>query len=539
MALSRMRTRVPLAYQILIYQVAIVLLAAVAGTALALWQARQELDQQYEQRSLAIAETVAGIPEVRQALAAGDPVHAIQPLAEEMRRSTGATYIVVTDRSGVRYSHPNPELIGKRVDEDPGPVLAGHTWVGVQRGTLGDSARGKAPVWSDGRVIGMVSVGFLETAVIGHLIRELPAFGLTVALALGLGVAGSLLLTRHLKRQTFGLEPYEIAGLLEEREASLQGIREGALATDTEGRITLANPEAVRLLALPADGVGKKAAQVLPAGRLADFVAGRLRDEDELLIAADKVLLARRRPVSARGRQIGHVITLLDTGELNELSGGMGMAGLTDALRAQAHEFSNRLHTIAGLIELGRAEEAVALIDRASHPQQELTEALMRHIGDPVLGALLLSKAALASERGVELNITGETLAAISPLPPADLITVVGNLVDNALDAAAASPAGRRVDLTAGPEDGEFVIRVRDTGGGVPEAIAGKVFTEGFSTKPKTRGRPRGLGLALVRETVRRYGGEVMVANDGGAVFTVRLPLAGEPATVPAGRQGR
>ena len=155
---------------------------------------------------------------------------------------------MVTDRQGIRFSHPNPAMIGKPVDEDPGSVLAGNTWVGIQTGTLGISARGKAPIFRDGSVIGMVSVGFLETAVFNQLLADVPGFALTLLLALGLGVGGSLLLASRLKRQTFGLEPYEIAGLLEEREASLQGIHEGAIATDGDGTITLANDEARRLL---------------------------------------------------------------------------------------------------------------------------------------------------------------------------------------------------------------------------------------------------------------------------------------------------
>jgi two-component system CitB family sensor kinase len=445
-----------------------------------------------------------------------------------MRRSTGATFIVVTDRNGIRYSHPNPALIGKPVDENPAPVLAGQQWVGAQRGTLGDSARGKTPIWYHGRVIGMASVGYLESAVGDQLLRELPGYELTVLIVVILGVGGSLLLARRLKRQTFGLEPYEIAGLLEEREASLQGIREGALATDRQGRITLANPEAQRLIALPADAVGKKVSQVVPPGRLADFIAGTLQDDDELLLVADKVLLGRRRPVVVRGREIGTVITLLDTGELNQLSGAAGMANITDALRAQAHEFSNRLHTIAGLIELGRPEEAMSLIDRASQTHQELSEALIEQLGDPVLGALLLAKAAIASERGVELVITADSLTATSPLSPNDLIAIVGNLVDNALDAASNSRDLRRVTITVGSADAEFLIQVRDSGPGVPDALADRVFAEGFSTKPKTPGRPRGLGLALVRETVRRYHGQLTLTNDAGAVFTVSLPVASD-----------
>ena len=221
-----LKGRIPLAYQIFALQVCIVFVAAAVGVIAAGWQARQELDRMYEQRSLAIAESVANMPTVKSALQDGDPTRSIQSTAEAVRRATGASYVVVTDRRGIRFSHPNLAMIGRPVDESPGPVLAGSTWVGVQSGTLGVSARGKAPIFQDGVVIGMVSVGYPEATVRSQLWNDLPGFLPTVLLALGLGAGGSLLLARHLKRQTFGLEPYEIAGLLEEREASLQSLRE-------------------------------------------------------------------------------------------------------------------------------------------------------------------------------------------------------------------------------------------------------------------------------------------------------------------------
>jgi two-component system CitB family sensor kinase len=525
------KRRLPLAYQILVFQVAIILLSALMGAAAAVWQASQELDHQYEQRSLAIAESVASNSALQDALLNGDPNGLIQNTAEQVRLSTGATYVVVTDRAGIRYSHTTPALIGKPVDENPSTVLAGNTWVGVQRGTLGVSARGKAPIFHGGGVIGMVSVGFLETAVFNQLMAELPGFAVTVLLALGLGVAGSMLLASRLKRQTFGLEPFEIAGLLEEREASLQGIHEGAIATDRDGTITLANDEARRLLALPSDCVGRRVSQVLPPGRLLKFLSGGLNDEDEVLLAGDRVLVASRRAIRVQGREIGHVATLRDSTELTGLARGLGVDSLTDALRAQAHEYSNRLHTIAGLVQMGRGDEAMKLIAQTSGVHQELTEALLDRVGDPVLGALLLAKAAVASERGIELRVSDDTVMTRSALDSEDLITLLGNLIDNALDAAGSSSTDRWVSVSVTQQQDEVVIRVHDSGPGVPESLNGQIFQEGFSTKSGPGRQRRGFGLALVRQVAHRHGGMVSVVNDGGALFTVRLPLRVTAAT--------
>src|SRR5438445_5831456 len=519
-----LKTRLPLAYQILGFQVAIILVSALIGAAAAVWQASQELDRQSEQRSLAIAESVAENASIQQGLLNGDPDAVIQQTAERIRHSTGASYVVVTDSAGIRYSHPNPALIGQPVDENPASVLAGQPWVGVQRGTLGVSARGKAPIFANGKVIGMVSVGFLEPPLDQRLLSELPGFGTTLLPSLAIGVIASWLLASRLKRQTFGLEPYEIAGLLEEREASLQGIHEGAVATDRDGTITLANDEARRLLSLPPDCVGRKVAQVLPQGRLLKFLSGGLKDEDEVLLAGERVLVASRRAIVVRGQTIGHVATLRDTTELTGLARGLGVESLTDALRAQAHEFADRLHTIAGLVQVGRAEEAMKLIAQTSGLHQELTESLMERVGDPVLGALLLAKAAVASERGIELRVSDDTMITRSSLDSEDLITLLGNLIDNALDAAASGGADRWVSVSVTEQAGDLVIKVHDSGVGVPAGVEGQMFNEGFSTKSGPGPRRRGFGLALVRQVARRNGGGVEVVNDGGALFTVRVP---------------
>jgi two-component system CitB family sensor kinase len=237
------------------------------------------------------------------------------------------------------------------------------------------------------------------------------------------------------------------------------------------------------------------------------------------------VLVASRRAIRVRGREIGHVATLRDTTELTGLARGLGVDSLTDALRAQAHEFANRLHTIAGLVQMGRGDEAMKLIAQTSGIHQELTEALLERVGDPVLGALLLAKAAVASERGIELRVADDTVMTRSALDSEDIITVLGNLIDNALDAAGSSGGERWVSVSVTEHEGELVIKVHDSGPGVLESLNGQIFQEGFSTKSNPGRKRRGFGLALVRQVARRNGGDVTVVNDGGAMFTVRLPL--------------
>src|SRR5258708_28075076 len=316
-----------------------------------------------------------------------------------------------------------------------------------------------------------------------------------------------------------------MGGVLEEGEASLQGIQEGAIATDSNSTITLANDEARRLLNLPPECIGRKLSQVLPQGRLLKFLSGGLNDPDEVLLAGDRVLVASRRAIRVRGREIGHVATLRDSTELTGLARGLGVDSLTDALRAQAHEFANRLHTIAGLMQLGRGEDAMKLIAQTSGIHQELTESLLERIGDPVLGALLLAKAAVASERGIEFRVSDDTVVTRSALDSEDLITLLGNLIDNAFDAAATSPGERWVSVSVTDQDAQLVMQVHNSGSGIPDGIDGQIFQEGFSTKSGPGRNGRGFGLALVRQVARRNAGDVSVVNAGGAAFTVRIPL--------------
>src|SRR5919201_265003 len=491
------RPRLSLASRILAFQLAIILGSLLVGVAASIIFERQRLDSQYEQRALTVAKLVASMPSVREAMADSDPSRTLQPLAEGMRKASGASFVVIAGRDGTRYAHPNPALIGKKIDEDPQTVLAGHTWVGIQKGTMGVSARGKAPIL-DGTD----------------------------------GVIGSLWLARRLKRQTFGLEPEEIATLLEQREASLHGIREGTVATDHEGRITLINDEARRLLRLTDEVVGQPLAEVLPPGRVRDVLIGDATGSDEVVLAADRVLVISRMPVVVRGRTIGYVATFRDRTELEGLLRELDSArSLTEALRAQAHDFSNRLHTIAGLIELGRHEEAIQLTTESSSVSQELTESLLERVGDPVLGALLLGKSAVAAERGIQFRLSPDSRLDGDAGHPRDLITVVGNLIDNALDAVATSPNGgpRWVEVSIRKDSDHVVITVHDSGPGIAADDTERIFSEGYTTKLASDGTRRGLGLALVKQVAARRGGEVSTVNQGGAVFTVRLPLQPEP----------
>ena len=531
-----------LSTQVVLLMVAILVLSTAGGYLVVQRNMSQQLNEQFEHRSLSIAQTLAGEQNVVALAADGRPGGQLQVLASQVWQETGALFVVITDAHGIRLTHPKPALIGTPVtydDPEPAisePFLTGRVYLGVQQGTLGWVAAGKAPLRLNGRLVGQVSVGFAAKHVSDALSGALLTFILYLLGVLAVGVLAALALARRLKRQTFGLELGEIAALLQEREAMLHGIKEAVLGYDTAGRVLLANDAARGLLGLPADFAGRKLRYMLPPGRLADVVTGGVTGSDLLVLQEDRVLVANRMPITRNHQQLGWVVTFQDRTESETLKRTLDeVTGLADTLRAQSHEFANRLHTLVGLVELGHYAEAVEFVTGLSAARGELTDQLVEAIGEPKLAALILAKVSLASERDVQLRLmpdsrVGERITAIT-----QVLTVVGNLIDNAIDAAAlAAPipgtSGGEVELTLVAAESDLLIRVRDSGPGVPNDMRDQIFTDGVTTKSSVTGARRGLGLALVRQIVEGMGGMVSVGQDGGAVFTAVLPGCLAPA---------
>src|SRR5260221_3324527 len=298
--------------QLLLLQVAIVAATVIIGTFASYALVSSQIDEQYKQRALAIAYAVAATPNIVEAMNDPEPARTIQPIAEAIRRSVGADFVVVANKDGIRYSHPNPDNIGKRVSTDPSGALAGDVYVGYQDGTPGRSLRAKVPIVSDGQVLGIVSVGLLAAQLAEKLGQALPTMTLTVVLALALGIGGSLILARRIDRQTFGLGPREIVGLLEQRGAMLHGISEAVLALDMTGHVMIANDEARRLLGLPVPVEGALLRDLVPEGRVRDVLDGTSIGADQVVLAGGRVLVANRMPAIVRGNEVGAVVTLRD-----------------------------------------------------------------------------------------------------------------------------------------------------------------------------------------------------------------------------------
>ncbi|MER5309494.1 sensor histidine kinase [Streptomyces sp. NPDC002773] len=512
--------------QVLLMQLAIATGVTVLATGLFLAPLSAQLDDQAMRRALAIAGTTAS-PRLAADLTTTPPSARgpVQAEAERIRISTGAEYVVVMDTRGVRWSHTDPAEIGRRVSTDPSTALAGRDVMEIDSGTLGRSARGKTPLRdADGRIVGAVSVGIEYDSVRDRLLAAIPGLLAYAGGALAAGALAAYLISRRLQRQTHDLAFSDISALLAEREAMLHGIREGVVALDRNGSVRLMNDEAQRLLGLGPEAAGRPLDEVLGRGRTADVLAGRVTGEDLVTVRGHRVLIANRMPTDDGGA----VATLRDRTELERLGRELDSTrGLIDALRAQDHEHANRLHTLLGLLELEMHEEAVEFVTEVVGVHRATAEQVMEKVHDPLLAALLVGKATVAAERGVSLRIAPASLLPDRLVDPRELVTVVGNLVDNALDAVAGTP-GARIDVSFRTEGRTVVLRVTDSGPGVPEESRELIFTEGWTTKVLPSHGKRGIGLPLVRRLAERRGGTARVAGgpDGGAEFTVVVPDA-------------
>ncbi|OZE38365.1 MULTISPECIES: sensor histidine kinase [unclassified Rhodococcus (in: high G+C Gram-positive bacteria)] len=541
--------------QVLLLQAALVAVALAVAFGVFAISSGSQASEEYGERALAVARTVASDPEVRSLVEQFSAVDtagtdaapagvlaggALQRAAEGARMRTDALFVVITDDRGLRLAHPDPTVLGQRVSTDPSGALAGNEVVEQERGTLGDSVRAKVPVLALGStdvVIGEVSVGISTTAVRTELVKDLINGALVTGAVLLLGLIGSTLLARRWKRLTLGLEPEELAELVREQEAVLHGIGEGVVAIDPDGVVTVVNDEARTLLSI-GGRPGMRIEDIGLTPRLLEVIESPT-SEPVLAAVNEVVVIAAARKVLRDNRDLGTVLTVRDRTDVETLTRQLdAVQSMSAVLRAQRHEFANRMHLVSGLLHEGHPDRASQYIDEilGVGPRSESIEGIDA-VSDAYLRSFLTAKAAHARESGVRLVLGENTWVGGEVAVPVDVTTVLGNLVDNAIDAARLGvrrPAEVEVELV---QDGSTLhIVVLDSGDGVDLAPE-QVFVEGVSTK-STEESPggRGVGLALSRQIARTRGGDVTLADAGGqiteenerggAVFIASIPDA-------------
>ena len=454
----------------------------------------------------------------------------IQQYAERVRQATGASFVVVGDHEGKRYSHPVPERIGKYMvgGDNEQALVHGQSYISRAVGTLGPSLRGKVPIFSSaGKIIGVVSVGYLIETMRDVIQPYQQRLLLWIFGLFGVGALGTWLIAREVKRSIFGLEPYEIAGLYRERTALLESIREGIIAINEKGEVTVMNQQAAQILGFtPEEALGKPIEMMLPETRMLEVLkTGKGEHDQEMLIQEEEVIV-NRVPILEHENVSGVVSSFRRAQDIDRLVQELtSIREYSQALRAQTHEYSNKLHTLAGLIQIGATKEALELIGRESSGYNALLRQLSDQIQDPFLSAIIVGKYHRAMELKTQLELDPESwMSNIGHSSRSEkIVTILGNLIENALEASASEEGQKKVSLSMTDVGNELIFEVEDSGSGISEEQQKTIFDEGFSTKT---GTGRGIGLQLVQKNLIQLDGHLTIGESslGGARFTAYIP---------------
>lgn len=506
-------------------------MVVLGGWGLAAREAEQSTRAEAVARARATVLTLAGDPWLVQAVTGPDPAAALAGPVEGLRSANHLDFLVVMTPDGLRYTHPDPEQVGRHYLGTITGAQAGVTTVEDYTGTLGPSVRAVTPVReADGEIVALVAAGVHLDVIRGSVRDSVVHLALLAAAALALGTASAWLIARRVRRQTYGLGHLGLARLQSYHEALLHSVRAGLILVASDRTVVLCNDEAGRLLGLPDVGPGDAVSDLDLEPALGELLASGRECQGEWYVSGSRTLVVTQVPAATDGTQLGWVTTLRDRSDMVRLSGELdALRGFSESLRARSHEADNRLHTVVAMVELGEYDQAIAFATSALAQTQELVDEVTRTVTEPPLAALLLGKAARGEERGVALRLDPASRLPATGIDPVDLVVILGNLLDNAIDAAAEGNAPRWVRVASTVAEGALEIEVADSGAGMAPEIAHLAFTRGWTTKaPRPEDEQpqgRGLGLALVAGTVRRLGGTVSVGRDVGARFLVRLPL--------------
>ena len=491
------------------------------------------LEDQIGKRALQVSRTVAQLPMVKHQIVKPRPEGKLQALAEKIREEVGAEFIVIGNRDGIRFSHPKPDRLGKKmVGGDNAPALErGESYVSRAVGTLGPSIRGKVPIFDEsGGIVGVVSVGYLQENVRVIIHDHQLKVGVLVGVLVVFGILGAVSISNRFKRAIFDLEPDQIARLLTERETIIDSIREGVVAIDRHANVTVVNRQAIVILGKDSESqiIGQPIKDVLPGAKLSRILSGGEQRHDQELEVNGTIMLINTVPMIEQDTIIGAVASFRRRDELDILAKQFSQVKeYSEMLRAQTHEYSNKLHTIAGLIQIDHDKEALELISQETAGYQGLIAFLAKAVPFPVLAAFILGKYNHAQELRIEFEIDPDSQLKDVPseLSREKLVTILGNLLDNAFDAALQGEHQAKVKLSMTDVSNDLVFEVEDSGAGVPAEKSEQIFERGFTTKQNDRGH----GLYLARKALRDLGGQITLSDSdlGGALFSVFIPKQG------------
>nr|WP_254901197.1 sensor histidine kinase [Tuberibacillus sp. Marseille-P3662] len=492
----------------------------------------KQIKEQKAQLALQTAKTVSLIPAVEQALRTNHPSDVIQPIVNHVQDEVGAAFIIIGNREGVRYSFTDTQEMSKSIKSGGynRAIVFGANYNSTGPSPLGSSLKGTSPIYRQvgdaKKLVGVVTVGFLTKDIQQEIWTKMTTIGLFALVVLLFGIVGGVFLTKNIRKDTLGLEPHEIAALYRERGAILQSVKEGVVAVDEKGLITMINASACDTIGVEGDLSGKSIKQVIPNTRLYSVLENGTVDRNQEMILNDRVVIANRVPIIEKGRVVGAVSSFRDKTELRDMVNTLSeVKKYSEDLRAQTHEFKNKLYVLSGMLQLGHYQEAIDMIQVEAASQENQSQVIFNQIHDPNVQAILLGKISQASEKKIHFTIDRHSSLDVLPehFDISKIITILGNLIDNAFEAVMVQE-DRQVAFFTWDVGNDVVFEVADNGKGIPEHHISKIFRQGYSSKASDN---RGYGLANVKEALDSLGGTIEVDNQqtGGAIFSVFIPI--------------
>lgn len=486
-------------------------------------------EEALKKSALLTAKTIAEDAEVKANITGSEEdKRKISDRVETLRIIHHADYIVVMDMDHFRLSHPVPSLVGKKSSgSDEGPAFAELSYTTKAKGEVGTVIRAFVPIMDEEHhQVGVVLAGYLLPTFFEMIWNLRMEIALTGAISLLFGGWGAWLLASKMKRQMFNLEPHEIAQLVQERTETFNAMHEGIIAINKHHRITVFNDKAKTMMGISGDVIGKSISEVVPDTRLPEILELKQPVYNKELTVRNLNIVSNRIPIKVNEEIIGAVAIFQDRTEVKKLAEELtGVRAFVSALRVQNHEHMNKLHTIAGLLQLGNPKKALEYVFQTTEEQEELTQFLSKNIKSESLSGLLLSKVSRARELGIHLQIDRNSRlhSFPDPLDEHDFVVIIGNLIENAFDSYKDKYiAEKDIYVSIEQEDELLSILIEDNGCGIPEEIKPLIFTKGFTTKESL---DNGIGLYLIKEIVEKAGGAIRVESqpDQGTTFIVTI----------------
>ncbi|PLT32198.1 sensor histidine kinase [Bacillus sp. V5-8f] len=520
----------PIQWKITLLSFGIVAFSILIGGIILLGNAVSLKEEEFGKRSMITAHTIAELPEVQIYVQEPEGWHSLQPVIENLRVIHAADYIVVMNQEKIRYSHPVYEKLGTvSHGRDESAAFAEHEYLSKATGELGTSVRAFVPILNkENKQVGVVLVGNILPTFTEILGQSKEDIYVLLFLTLLFGACGSWILARHIKKETFELEPHQISRMLVERTAAFNAMHEGVIAIDNRERITIFNKKAMQLFGISGDVIGKQIKEVIHDTRLPEVLKRSDPIYNQEISVQHRNIVSNRVPIKLENRTIGAVAIFQDRTDATKLAEELtGVKTFVEALRVQNHEHMNKLHTISGLIQLGKLDEALAYVFQVTEEQEELTRFLSKHIHHDSLAGLLISKVSRGKELGIELLIDKHTSLDRFPddLDHHDFVLILGNLIENSFAALKEeNQEKKQVYLYINQDEYSCEIVVEDNGSGIPGPIKEHIFDYGYTTKGADGS---GIGLYLIAQIVEKGRGEIQVTSgpDEGTAFYLKFPM--------------